>query len=119
MMKKNIAVYLTTLSENDYDILEEIIIDKYQQFIDAYWYLREYSDYISRLQYKKTKKHNLKLEISMVKLPMKEVVEEIRKRIPEVSKKNEVDLSYEGRVLYLTIRRKETPHEEKRGRSTK
>lgn len=119
MMKKNIAVYLNTISENDYDTLEEIVIDKYQQFMDAYWYLREYSDYISRLQYKKTKKHNLKLEISIVKLPMNEVVEEIKKRIPEVSKKNDVELSYEGRVLYLTIKRKESKPIEKRGRSTK
>ena len=41
--------YITELSDNDFEVLEEIFIEKYNKFIHLYWLLKEYSENISLL----------------------------------------------------------------------
>ena len=55
--------YISVLSENKIDLLEEIIKHKYKKFTELYWMLKDYSNYISSLKYKSTKKEILKIEV--------------------------------------------------------
>ena len=49
-MKKSMPAYVAALSEESFSILEEIFEDKYQKFIEFYWLIREYSDFITKLK---------------------------------------------------------------------
>ena len=51
--------YITELSDNDFEVLEEIFIEKYNKFIHLYWLLKEYSENISQLQYNSSSKDEL------------------------------------------------------------
>ena len=64
-MKKSMTDYLYALSENDEEVLYEIIGTKYRKFIRVYWLLKEFSDNITFLKYKeKTEKNKLKISVS-------------------------------------------------------
>ena len=45
-MKKSIPEDIKVLSGNDFDVLEEIFIDKYSQMLDLYWLISDYSDFV-------------------------------------------------------------------------
>ena len=64
-MKKSMTEYISLLSEDDFEILEEIFEDKYKKFVSIYWMLCDYSEYITSLKYKKTKKDTLKIEVTL------------------------------------------------------
>lgn len=51
-MKKSMTNYLYALSEDDMDVLYEIIAMKYRKFIRLYWLLKDFSDNIIKLKYK-------------------------------------------------------------------
>ena len=55
-MLQTMPSYICAMSEGDIDVLEEIFIDKYFEFIDLYWMLRDYSEDISTITYDKKKK---------------------------------------------------------------
>lgn len=65
-MKKSMSDYLCALSENNYDILYDIMSVKYRKFIRIYWLLKDYSDIITGLSYKeKSNKDVLKISVSV------------------------------------------------------
>ena len=62
-MKKSMINYISVITEEDYDILEDIISNKYKKFVTLYWILREFSSYIAMLQYKKSSPDTLNILI--------------------------------------------------------
>lgn len=71
--------YLYALSENDDDILYEILSKKYRKFIRIYWLLKEFSDNITFLKYKeKTEKEKLKITVSFSGIDAKDVASKLR-----------------------------------------
>ena len=59
-MKQNMPEYITVLSNNNYDVFEEIFLDKYEKFIELFWLIKNFSDNTKTLKYKTTKKNILK-----------------------------------------------------------
>lgn len=60
-MKKSIPEYINVLSEDNYEIFEEIFINKYRKFMYLYWLITDFDEYIDTLKYKTTKKDKLKI----------------------------------------------------------
>lgn len=103
-MKKNMPEYITTLSDNNYEILEEIFEDKYHKFTQLYWLLKEYSDSITSLKYKSTDKDVLKIHMTVEGLDNDEVVDEIRNNIGEDCN---VDIWNDGDIIHIKITKDE------------
>lgn len=70
--------YICAMSEGDIDVLEEIFIDKYFEFIDLYWMLRDYSEDISTITYDKKKKDSLCIKFTLCKLNPEDIVRELK-----------------------------------------
>ena len=84
-MKKTMVEYISVLSENKMDLLEEIINHKYKKFTELYWMLKEYSNYISSLKYKSTKKEILKIEVKFSGIDVEKILTDLNNSIPEGS----------------------------------
>ena len=98
-MKKSMTDYLYALSENSYDILYEIISEKYRKFIRIYWLLKEFSDNIIMLKYKeKTEKEKLKISVSFSGINANDVADKLRSCITDSDEiqigvnKNNIDI---------------------------
>ena len=104
-MKKSMPEYIATLSDNDFEILEEIFEDKYKKFLDLYWLIRDFSDYITSLKYKKTKKDILKIEFTITKIKVSDVLEKINSNINSDSG---ILVTNEGKIIKVEIIRDET-----------
>lgn len=104
-MKKSITNYLYALSENDYDILFEIISLKYRKFIQLYWMLRDFSDNIVGLRYKeKTEKEILKITVTFSGITTKEVE---KKLLEDLSDSDEVKIKTTKKEIHIEINREE------------
>ena len=71
--------YVCAMSEGDIDVLEEIFIEKYSEFVDCYWMLKQYSEDIKTLSYDKKKKDALSIKFTLDKLNPEDIVHELRK----------------------------------------
>ena len=80
-MKQNMPEYITVLSDNNYDVFEEIFLDKYVKFIELFWLIKNFSDNTKTLKYKTTKKNILKIELVVENISAKEVLSSIKKKI--------------------------------------
>ena len=80
-MKQNMQEYITVLSDNNYDVFEEIFLDKYEKFIELFWLIKNFSDNTKTLKYKTTKKNILKIELVVENISAKEVLSSIKKKI--------------------------------------
>ena len=80
-MKQNMPEYITVLSNNNYDVFEEIFLDKYEKFIELFWLIKNFSDNTKTLKYKTTKKNILKIELVVENISAKEVLSSIKKKI--------------------------------------
>ena len=80
-MKQNMPEYITVLSDNNYDVFEEIFLDKYEKFIELFWLIKNFSDNTKTLKYKTTKKNILKIELVVENITAKEVLSSIKKKI--------------------------------------
>lgn len=105
VMKKSMPEYITTLSENDFEILEEIFIDKYDKFLNVYWLIRDYSDYITTLKYKKTSKETLKIEFTVAKLSVDKVINEINSNVKADSG---IEVSKDSKIIKIKITKDES-----------
>lgn len=99
-MKKSIPEYIKVLSGNDFDVLEEIFIDKYSQILDLYWLISDYSDFVVSMKYKKTKKDVLKIELVLAKISVNKVLEDISESICE---HDNVVVWNEKKVIHIEI----------------
>jgi hypothetical protein len=103
-MKKSMPEFITALSDNNFEVLEEIIEDKYTQFSQLYWLIKAYSDYITSLSYKVTKKEKLKVEMTVTKLNINKVLEEMQKNIPDNS---DILIWNNKRIIHIEITKDE------------
>lgn len=104
-MKQSLPEYLFFLSGNDYDILEEIFDFKYRKFIRFFWLIRDYSEYITSLSYKTSKKDSLKIEITITKLKPDKMMESLKKNIKDT---DDILITNKGKLIKIEIRKEET-----------
>jgi hypothetical protein len=103
-MKKSIPEYINTLSDGDFEILEEIFDNKYSQMMALYWLIRDYSDVTTSLTYDGSVDSNvLRIEMTLLNHKPKKVVEEIESNIDEDSSNIDVSVWYDGKVIYLEL----------------
>lgn len=83
-MKANLPDFISTLSENQFEILDELITDKYAECIEMYWMIRNYADYITELTYNQ-KKHSvsLNLTVKLKGIKSKTFLETIGDKVPD------------------------------------
>jgi hypothetical protein len=101
-LERTIPSYIESACSGDFEILEEIFEDKYSEFLDCYWLLKEYTEFITSLDYERNKK-NLELNVSFKDLKISDVVEGLKENIPDG--KN-VDISSKNKVVYLVFYKK-------------
>ena len=106
-MKNTMTDYVAALSDQDFEILEDIFENKYLKFITLYNIINSYSDYISNLKYKKTKKEILKIEVVINKKNIDDVMEEINDYISSEDIDN-VLICNEGNVIKIEIEKDES-----------
>lgn len=63
MKCKSIDNFFIGLSNNDFDSLEEIIIDKYFELRDLYFIIKEYDSWFNNINYNNGKKLSITLDI--------------------------------------------------------
>ena len=90
--------YVLALSDADYDILEEIFTEKYQKFVQLYWLICKYSDYITSLSYKETKKEVLKVDLTLAKLKVSKVLEDMNSEILDEKKVIHIEITKDESV---------------------
>lgn len=104
-MKKSMIDYISVLTEDDYDTLEDIIANKYKKFVTLYWILREFSSYIAMLQYKKSSPETMNIQIRFAGT---DVIKLIRLLESEVSKFDNVFMDkFDGGLVNLMIEKDE------------
>ena len=100
-MKKSIPEYIKALSDNDFEILEEIFCEKYSQMIELYWLIRGYSDVTSSLTYDKCDNQNtLKIQMVLVNVKPKDVVKNLNSNIEDGTN---VNIWNVGKVIHIEI----------------
>lgn len=104
-MKKSMPEYVLALSDGDYDILEEIFTEKYQKFVQLYWLICKYSDYITSLSYKETKKEVLKVDLTLAKLKVSKVLEDMNS---EILDDDDILVWNEKKVIHIEITKDES-----------
>ena len=106
-MKKCMTNYLYALSEDDADVLFEIISFKYRKFIDLYWLLKDYSDNITSLRYKdKTEKNILQIAVTFSGIESKAVAR-ILKSSPARTENVSIDVVDKNSMM-IELRKEET-----------
>ncbi len=101
-MDKTIPSYIESACSGDFEILEEIFEEKYSEFLDCYWLLKEYTDFITKLDYERNKK-NLEVNISFKDLKISDIVDGLKENIPDGKK---VDITANNKVIYLIFYKK-------------
>lgn len=97
-MKKNISEFVTNLSNGDFSVLEDIFENKYRKFLSVYWMICNYSNNIKSLEYKKTKKDKLKINLTVDINPL-EILDNINNSISE----DNVNIKCEKNTIYIII----------------
>lgn len=98
-MKKSMTNYLYALSEDDMDVLYEIIAMKYRKFIRLYWLLKDFSDNIIKLKYKeKTDLNVLKIVVVFSNIDVDKICKKLNSNLDDSdnitieSTKNEINI---------------------------
>lgn len=98
-MKKSMTNYLYALSEDDMDVLYEIIAMKYRKFIRLYWLLKDFSDNIIKLKYKeKTELNVLKIVVVFSNIDVDKICKKLTSSLDDSdnitieSTKNEINI---------------------------
>jgi hypothetical protein len=91
--------YLYALSEDDMDVLYEIIAMKYRKFIRLYWLLKDFSDNIIKLKYKeKTELNVLKIVVVFSNIDVDKICKKLNSNLDDSdnitieSTKNEINI---------------------------
>lgn len=98
-MERNIPSYAAALAENNLEVLEDIIDNRYFEFIDFYWMLREYTEFIDSLKMKE-KKAGLKISIRMSKLNIDDVISSLEDNVPE---KSTCEIEKKDKEILITL----------------
>lgn len=107
-MKQSIPEYISALSDNDFEVLEEIFCEKYSQMIELYWLIRGYSNITTSLTYDKNSSESLKIEMTLIDGKPKDIVNEITSNIEDDSKASVWNV---GKVIHIEIMKDESETE--------
>ena len=99
---------MSTLSENNFEILKELMQKKYKKFICLYWLLKEFSDNIAQLKYKDTSHDLLKIEVKISGLNIDDVMDTL---VDHITEGDEVLIWNEKNRINIEIRKEEEPSE--------
>ena len=108
-MHSSMPAYITELSDNDFDILEEIFIDKYQKFIQLYWLLKEYSNNIARLQYNNSDKNELNISMKVVNIKPDVIMSELSENIDDG---DDIKIYNNKKIIQICIKDSEDEEED-------
>ena len=100
-MVKSMTAYVAALSGDNYDILEEIFLEKFKKFSCLYWLICDYTEYIDELQYNKTDNDILSIDVVMTS--------KAKKLLEKINKQNEegVTASCSNKTVSIEIRKNE------------
>lgn len=101
-LERTIPSYIESACSGDFEILEEIFEDKYSEFLDCYWLLKEYTEFITNLEYERNKK-DLEISISFKDLKTSDILDGLRENIPNGK---HVDITCDKKVIYLIFYKK-------------
>lgn len=99
-MKSDIPEFVKVISENDYEIFEQLFTKKYKKFRKLYWIVKDYSKYIVSLKYKNTEDDTLKISMTLAKVDVEQVLEKLQKKVH--NSKN-VKIWNEKKVIHIKI----------------
>lgn len=103
-----IPEFFLSLGDGNFEVLEEIIRDKYFKFITTYWLLKKYEEEITSVSYKQTKKEKLKLQVEFSeKANAKKIRDEMKEKVKEDDLETIVSLKLSGKTLSIEITRNE------------
>ena len=103
-MHNSMPAYITELSDNDFEVLEEIFVDKYNKFIHLYWLLKEYSENISELQYNSSSKDELNISVKVVNIKPSTFMEELS---DSIDNSEAITIWNNKRLIQICIKDKE------------
>lgn len=107
-MKKCAPEYMSALSRNDLDTIEEIIDYKYRKFLIMYRLLKEFSSNISSIQYNKTSLNILEVDVKFAGIDIKHVLKKVEKRVDKLKYPEMVQLDSGKKNLIIRIDKVET-----------
>ena len=96
-MTKSMTSYINALTEDDYDLFEDIFINKYKKFSCFYWLICDFNDYIDNLHYNQSDSDTLNIDITMSS-KVKKLVEKINEQIDDG-----ISVSYKGKIVNIEI----------------
>lgn len=103
-MERNLPSYASALACNNLEVLEDIVSNRYVEFIDCYWTLRDYTEYIENLTLKE-KHSGLKIKVDMPTLSIKDVIKNIKNNIPKHAK-SVIDINDDNNTIVISLKRK-------------
>ena len=93
-----------SLMSDNFEILEEIFEYKYRKFVSLYWLISEYSDCITSMKYKNTKKETLKIDITLSS-KVDKLVKKINKS--NISEDSQLTVDVDGDTIKIEITKQE------------
>ena len=99
-MKKSMPAYITELSGNDFEVLENIFLYKYQKFIQLYWMISNYNDNITQMQYNQSDNDELHIEFKVSQIKPNKVVQELES---ELDDSDGISIWISKKVIHISI----------------
>lgn len=100
-MKKTMPDFLTALSDNDYEVFEELFTKKYRKFVKLFKLINKYADYITNLKYKKSSDDELKISMTVAKIDTDQIISEMEESVPD---DDEILIWNEKKVIHIEIK---------------
>lgn len=104
ILNKSIPDYMLALA-TDFEDLEALFVDRYFEFIDVYWLLKDFSDEIESLEYDdNSNKKGLKIKVKVKKSKTKDVVDKLISEANECADSGSIDITGDRKVIKIHIK---------------
>lgn len=75
-MKASLTTFISNLSDDNFEVFEEIVLHKYKKFIKFYWLVKPYSEEITKMKYNFSSQNILDVDITFTKKIDMSIIEE-------------------------------------------